>query len=253
MTKELENKVALITGGSSGMGRATALAFARKGAKVVVASRRVKESEETVQLIKEAGSEGIFVQTDVTKAPEVENLVRQTVATYGCLDYAFNNAGTEGVVKPCIEQTEENWDFTIDTNLKGVWLSMKYELLQMLKQGSGAIVNNASLLALRGMKNYAIYCASHHGILGLTKATALEHARDGIRINVVSPGAVETDMMNRIYSDAEVKAAFVEQLHPLGRICLPEEIANTVVWLCSDDASFITGQSISVDGGATAQ
>ncbi len=251
MTQELESKVALITGGSAGIGRATALAFARKGAKVVVASRRVKESEETVRLIKEAGSEGIFVQTDVTKAPEVENLVRQTVATYGRLDYAFNNAGTEGVLGPCIEQTEEEYDFTIDTNIKGVWLSMKYEIPQMLKQGGGAIVNTGSLLGLRGMSNLAIYCASKHGVIGLTKAVALEHARDSIRINVVCPGAVETDMINRLVSDAEGKAAMSEQ-YPLGRIALPEEVANTVVWLCSDGASFITGQSISVDGGATA-
>jgi len=251
MTKELENKVALVTGGSAGIGRATALAFARKGAKVVVASRRAKESEETVRLIKEAGSEGIFVQTDVTKAPEVENLVRQTVATYGRLDYAFNNAGTEGVLKPCIEQTEEEYDITIDTNIKGVWLSMKYEIPEMLKQGGGAIVNTGSLLGLRGMSNLAIYCASKHGVIGLTKAVALEHARDSIRINVVCPGAVETDMINRIVSDAEGKAAMSEQ-YPLGRIALPEEVANTVVWLCSDGASFITGQSISVDGGATA-
>lgn len=251
MAQELENKVALVTGGSAGIGRATALAFARKGAKVVVASRRTKESEETVRLIKEAGSEGIFVQTDVTKAPEVENLVRQTVAAFGRLDYAFNNAGTEGVLKPCIEQTEEEYDLTIDTNIKGVWLSMKYEIPQMLKQGGGAIVNTSSLLGLRGMSNVAIYCASKHGVIGLTKATALEHARDGIRINVVCPGAVETDMINRIFSDAEGKAAMNEQ-YPLGRIALPEEVANTVVWLCSDGASFITGQSISVDGGATA-
>ncbi|MBP0013561.1 MAG: SDR family oxidoreductase [Roseofilum sp. SBFL] len=251
MTQPLENKIALVTGGSSGIGRATALAFAGKGAKVVIGSPQVKEGEETVELIKEAGSEGLFVKTDVTQAAEVESLVTQTVAMYGGLDYAFNNAGTEGVVRLAIEQGEEDWDLIINTNLKGVWLSMKYEIPQMLKQGTGAIVNNSSALGLRGASNLAIYSASKHGIIGLTKSLALEHARDGIRINVVCPGAIETDMVNRIVPNLEDKAAMIEQLYPLGRIGLPEEIANTVVWLCSDEASFITGQSIVVDGGFT--
>jgi len=249
MTKPLENKIALVTGGSSGIGRATALAFAGKGAKVVIGSPQVKEGEETVELIKEAGSEGLFVKTDVTQAAEVESLVTQTVAMYGGLDYAFNNAGTEGVVRLAIEQGEEDWDLIINTNLKGVWLSMKYEIPQMLKQGTGAIVNNSSALGLRGASNLAIYSASKHGIIGLTKSIALEHARDGIRINVVCPGAIETDMVNRIVPNPEDKAAMIEQLYPLGRMGLPEEIANAVVWLCSDEASFITGQSIVIDGG----
>lgn len=251
MTQPLENKVALVTGGSSGIGRATALAFASKGAKVVIGSPQVKEGEETVQLIQEAGSEGLFVKTDVTQAAEVENLVTQTVAMYGCLDYAFNNAGTEGVMGRAIEHREEDWDLIINTNLKGVWLSMKYEIPQMLKQGTGAIVNNSSALGFRGISNLAIYSASKYGIIGLTKSLALEHARDGIRINVACPGAIETDMVNRIVPNPEDKAAMIEQLYPLGRVGLPEEIAKTVVWLCSDEASFITGQSIVVDGGFT--
>lgn len=150
-----------------------------------------------------------------------------------------------------IEHREEDWDLIINTNLKGVWLSMKYEIPQMLKQGTGAIVNNSSALGFRGISNLAIYSASKYGIIGLTKSLALEHARDGIRINVACPGAIETDMVNRIVPNPEDKAAMIEQQYPLGRIGLPEEVANTVVWLCSDEASFITGQAIVIDGGFT--
>lgn len=247
---EFDHKVALVTGGSSGIGRAAALAFAQKGAKVVVASRRVKESEETVALIQAAGGEAIFVQTDVTQAAEVENLIAKTVATYDRLDYAFNNAGIEGAVGPSIEQTEETWDQIIDTNLKGVWLSMKYQIPQMLKQGGGAIVNNASAGGLIGLPNASIYIASKHGVIGLTKTLALEHAKDNIRINTVCPGGIDTDMVTRVFG--ENKAGFRLQ-HPIGRLGKPEEVASAVVWLCADDASFVTGHSLAIDGGYTAQ
>ncbi|OZH55167.1 short-chain dehydrogenase [Hydrocoleum sp. CS-953] len=255
MSNEFEGKVALITGGSSGIGRATAIAFAKKGAKIVIASRREKESEETVAMIKEIGSEAIFVKTDITQATEVENLVNQTINTYNRLDYAFNNAGTEGILGPSIEQTEENWNQVISTNLKGVWLSMKYQIPEMLKNGGGSIVNNASIAGLIGFPNGSIYGASKHGVIGLTKAVALEQATAGIRINSVCPGVIQTDMVDRGFSqddDGEAKAQ-IAAAHPIGRIGKPEEVANAVVWLCSDAASFITGHSLTIDGGYTVQ
>lgn len=248
---EFNNKVALVTGGSSGIGRAAALAFAEKGAKVMIASRRVKESEETLALIQAAGGEATFVQTDITQAVEVENLIAQTVATYGRLDYAFNNAGTGGIVGPSIELTEENWDHTINTNLKGVWLSMKYQIPQMLKQGGGAIVNNSSIAGLIGFTNISIYAASKHGVIGLTKSLALEHAKENIRINAVCPGGIETDMLTHGFGEEgkiQLKAS-----HPIGRLGKSEEIASAVVWLCSDGASFVTGQALAIDGGFTVQ
>ncbi|MBH8563178.1 SDR family oxidoreductase [Nostoc sp. CENA67] len=248
---EFDNKVALVTGGSSGIGRDTALAFAEKGAKVVIASRRVTESKQTVELIQAAGGEAFFVQTDVTKATEVENLINQTVATYGRLDYAFNNAGTEGIYGRSIEQTEETWNHVIDTNLKGVWLSMKYEIPQMLKQGGGAIVNNSSIAGLIGFPNISIYVASKHGVVGLTKALALEHAKENIRVNAVCPAGIDTDMPTRGFGE-QGKASF-GAAHPIGRLGQPKEVASAVVWLCSDGASFITGQSLAIDGGFTVQ
>ncbi len=263
--KEFNDKVALVTGGSSGIGRQTALVFAQKGAKVVIASRRFKESEETVQLIKNSGSEGIFIQTDVTQANEIQYLINQIVDTYGRLDYAFNNAGTEGIIGRAIDQTEDNWNHIIETNLKGVWLSMKYEIPQMIKQGGGAIVNNASVAGLIGIRENAIYCASKHGVVGLTKALALEHATDGLRINAVCPGSVNTDMLKRTLVRQENvdgpqyrsqmlsrKMIFAGE-HPMKRIGQPEEVAKAVVWLCSEDSTFVTGQSLAIDGGFTAQ
>jgi len=248
--KEFEKKVAVITGGSSGIGRATAIAFAEKGAKVVIGDRR--KGEETVKLVQEAGSEAIFVQTDVTEAAEVENLISQAVETYGRIDYAFNNAGTEGIVGPGIEQSESNWNHVIDTNLKGTWLSMKYQIPQMLKQGGGVIVNNSSIAGLIGLSNLSIYSASKHGVIGLTKSLALEHAKANIRINAVCPGLIQTDLADRAFSDEGSKAKMVAA-HPIGRIGMPDEVAKAVVWLCSDAASFITGHSLAIDGGYTVQ
>ncbi len=253
MIKEFEGKIALITGGSSGIGRATAIAFAKKGAKVVIGDRMEKEGQETVAMIKKNGSEAIFFKTDITQATEVKNLVNQTISTYNRLDYAFNNAGTEGILGPSIEESEENWNQVINTNLKGVWLSMKYQIPQMLKNGGGAIVNNASLFGLVGVPNGSIYCASKHGVIGLTKAVALEQATAGIRINSVCPGVIQTDMTDRVFGkddDSEGKVQMAAA-HPIGRIGQPEEVANAVVWLCSDAASFITGHSLTIDGGYT--
>jgi len=250
---EFSGKVALVTGGGSGIGRAAALAFAREGAKVVVAGRRVEEGQETVRLITETGGEATFVQTDVTKATEVEHLVKTTVAKFGSLDYAFNNAGNEGQPSPLVEQTEETWNYTIDGNLKSVWLSLKYEIAQMLKQGGGSIVNVSSTLGHVGMPNMSLYIAAKHGVMGLTKAAALEQAKSGIRVNAVSPGAITTPMPAHAFGSLEAFDQFMTPLHPIGRVGLPEEVAEAVIWLVSERASFVTGQSITIDGGYTAQ
>ena len=251
--KSFHNKVGLITGGSSGIGRATALAFAREGAKVIVASRREDESQETVRLVKEAGSEGLFVKTDVSKEADVKTMVEKTIKVYGRLDFAFNNAGIEQIPTPLAEQTEETFNQITNINVKGVWLSMKYEIPQMLKNGGGAIVNMSSVAGLIGFPGIPLYVASKHAVLGLTRSAALEYAKSGIRINAVCPGAIETDMFERFVKDNEQVRSQVMAMHPIGRSGKPEEIANAVVWLCSDRASFITGQSLALDGGFTAQ
>ena len=249
MTMELEGRVVLITGGTSGIGRETAVHFAKAGAKVVVAGRREQEGQETVELIGAAGSSGFFVKADVSKAAEVEALVQKTVERFGRLDIAFNNAGIEGVWVPIVRQSEEDWDRTIAINLKGVWLCLKYEIQQMLKQGGGgAIVNMASIMGQIGSAGAAAYSASKHGVIGLTKSAALEVAKSRIRINAVCPAVVETDMGKRIFGAPPVHK-FVLGCHPIGRFGRPAEIAEAVVWMCSDRASFMTGQSLALDGG----
>jgi NAD(P)-dependent dehydrogenase (short-subunit alcohol dehydrogenase family) len=249
MTTGLEGKVALVTGGTTGIGRDTAVGFAKAGAKVVVAGRREPEGEETVELIRAAGGESLFVKVDVSKSSEVQSLVQKTVEKFGRLDVAFNNAGIEGVWVPITRQSEEDWDRTIATNLKGVWLCLKYEIQQMLKQrGGGAIVNMASITGLMGSSGAAAYSASKHGVIGLTKSAALETAKSGIRINAVCPAVIETDMADRLFSVPEVHK-FVLGCHPMGRFGKPQEVSEAVVWMCSDKASFMTGQSLVLDGG----
>ncbi len=251
MTGQLDGKVALVTGASSGIGRASAIAFASAGAKVVVASRRLAESEETVRLIKETGGEAIFVKTDVSNAAEVEALVNKTVKTYGRLDCACNNAGIGG--KPGLitdDISEEDWDRLVNVNLKGTWLCLKYEIRAMLKQNSGAIVNVASIAGVVGIANIANYSATKGGVIALTRALAMDYAKEGIRINVVSPGFIETDMLTALSRDA---LAQLKAMHPIGRIGKPEEVAETIVWLCSEATSFITGHNMIIDGGYTAQ
>ncbi len=249
MALGLENKVALVTGGTSGIGRDTALAFAKAGAKVVIAGRREAEGNQTVEMLRAAGGDGVFVKADVSKASDVDTLVQKAVEKFGRLDIAFNNAGTEGVLMPIVKQTEEDWDKTIGTNLKGVWLCLKYEIQQMLKQGGGgAIVNMASIMGQIGSAGTAAYTASKHGVIGLTKTAALETARSRIRINAVCPAVVETQMSERLFA-ARPMDKFVVSRYPVGRFAKPSEIAEAVVWMCSDSASYMTGQSLFLDGG----
>ena len=249
MATELQGKVGLVTGGTSGIGRETAVLFAKAGVKVVVAGRRELEGKETIELVRAAGGDGLFVQADVSKASEVDTLIQKAVERFGRLDLAFNNAGIEGVLTPIIRQSEEDFDRTIGINLKGVWLSLKYEIRQMLKQGGGgAIVNMASITGLVGAVGAAAYSASKHGVIGLTKSAALENAKSGIRINAVCPGFTETPMADRIFRVPAVRK-YVLSCHPIGRLGRPAEIAEAVVWMCSDRASFMTGQSLVLDGG----
>jgi NAD(P)-dependent dehydrogenase (short-subunit alcohol dehydrogenase family) len=249
MTSGLKAKVALVTGGTSGIGQETAVLFAKAGASVAIAGRREREGKETLELVHAAGGEGLFLRTDVSKAADVDNLVQKTVEKFGRLDIAFNNAGIEGTYMPIVRQSEADWDRTIEVNLKGVWLCLKYEIRQMLKQGGGgAIVNMASIMGSIGFIGAAAYTASKHGVIGLTKAAALETARARIRINAVCPAFVETPMLDRICT-APAAHKHLLGCHPIGRFGKPSEVAEAVVWMCSESSSFMTGQSLVLDGG----
>jgi len=252
MNKILQDTVVMVTGGGTGIGHSTALAFAEAGAKVVVADILVQAGEETVQKIKRTGGEAVFVKTDVSKATEVEAAVQKAVDEFGRLDCAFNNAGIDGDLGPIHKQCEENWDRVININMKGVWLCMKYEIQQMLEQGSGAIVNTASISGLTGRGTVA-YSASKHGIVGMTKVAALENAKTGIRVNAVCPAAINTPMVASLMAADPTMKAYLENMQPMGRVGEPEEVSQVVVWLCSDAASFITGHSLPIDGGLVAQ
>lgn len=254
MAGSLQGKVALVTGASSGIGRASALAFSREGAKVVVADVDVEGGENTADDIRGDGGEAVFVRTDVSRPGEVEALVEQAVGTYGRLDCAHNNAGIEGVMgTPTADQAEEDWDRVISINLKGVWLCMKYEIPRLLEAGGGAIVNTASVAGLVGFEGICHYVASKHGVVGLTRTAALEYARQGIRVNAVCPGVIRTPMIERATGgSAEAREQFAG-MEPVGRMGTPEEVAETVVWLCSDAASFVTGVPMPVDGGLVAR
>jgi NAD(P)-dependent dehydrogenase (short-subunit alcohol dehydrogenase family) len=237
-----------------GIGRASALAFARRGAKVVVADVDVPGGEETVRLIRKAGSEAIFVKTDVSNAAEVEALVKMAVATYGKLDYAHNNAAiNKGIGVMTAAYKEEDWDIQVDINLKGIFLCMKFEIPEMLKIGKGtAIVNTSSISGLSGHPADPGYVGSKFGVVGITKSTAMQYARTGIRINCVCPGPIRTSLYDRVVAAIPgVEAATLER-NPMGRIGEPEEVAQAVVWLCSDAASYITGVPLPVDGGLAA-
>jgi len=250
MSDHFESKVVLVTGGNSGIGQSVSLAFAKEGARVVVAARRVSEGNETVAMIERAGGEAHFVQTDVSRAAEVEAMVAACVSKYGGLDYAVNNAGVEGTpFVPAAEYEEQALDQVIEINLKGVWLCMKYQIPEMLKRGSGAIVNMSSVAGLKGGRIGVAYYASKHGVIGLTRAAAIEYAAQGVRINAICPAVVETAMADRAFFHDEDITARVIAMHPLGRVGRPEEVAATAIWLCSEGASFITGHAHPVDGG----
>jgi NAD(P)-dependent dehydrogenase (short-subunit alcohol dehydrogenase family) len=249
------NKVAVVTGATSGIGRATAIAFAREGAKVIVSGRREDDGNATVALIEELDGEAMFIKTDVTNEADVAALVETTLSTYGRLDVAFNNAGVGETTSAWIhEKTVEEFHRVMATNVLGVFLSLKHEILAMLKHGGGAIVNSSSVSGLIGFAGAANYVASKHAVIGLTKTAALEYAERGIRVNAVAPGGTETPLMDRITGGpgTERHRQFTN-FHPIGRMGRPEEIAEAVVWLCSDKASFATGQSLVVDGGWTAR
>lgn len=253
MARLLDGKIALVTGGGSGIGRATALAFAREGAKVLIADVIVDSAKETLEMINEAGGEGMVTKVDVSQSEEVESMVSQLVDTYGRLDCAFNNAGIGGGWGFTAKCTEEEWDRVMSINLKGVWLCMKYEIPQMLQQGGGSIVNTASVAGLVGMLGTPAYVASKHGVVGITKAAAMEYATSGIRINAVCPGIIRTPMIGRRLERKPESEAVYRSMEPMGRLGTPEEIAEAVVWLSSDAASFVTGLPMAVDGGLVAR
>lgn len=247
---KLENRVALVTGAASGIGRASALALAVEGASVIVNDINVPGGQETVALVEQAGGKATLVPADVSHSIEVAALVRRTLAIYGRLDCAVNSAGIGGDMTPTDLREEATWDMIMDINLKGVWLCMKYELAPMLEQKQGAIVNIASAAGLIGFRHASAYAASKHGVVGLTRSAALEYARKNIRVNAVCPGFTETPIladlnaMNPQMVEAAIKSV------PMQRLGTPQEIAQAVVWLCSDDSSFVTGHALSIDGGS---
>jgi len=241
-------KVALVTGGSSGIGRATAIKFGERGAKVVVAARREKEGNETVEMIRKAGGEAMFVRTDVRIASQVENMVQETVKKYGRLDIAFNNAGVGGIMARMIRTSEEIFDEVVDTNFKGVWLSMKYEIPVMLKQGGGVIINNASIAGVATAERLSVYSGSKHAIVAISNAAATEYGRDNIRVVAICPGWIKTRMTEELRAQKDADA-IIQSSVPLKRMGEPEEVAEMVIWLASDAASYVSGGAFIVSGG----
>lgn len=253
MTKALMDRVAIITGAASGIGRAAALAFAREGIKVLASDVDESGGQETVKLISQDRGAAFFFKADVSQAGQVKAMVEKAVTTYGRLDYAFNNAGVEGESASTADCSESNWDKVLGINLKGVWLCMKHEIPHMLRHGKGAIVNNASIAGLVGFTQIPAYCAAKGGVIQLTRAAALEYAATGLRINAVLPGAIQTPMLTRSFgNDPEAEKQFIGQV-PMGRAGTPEEIAAAVLWLCSDAASYVQGHMLVVDGGWVAR
>lgn len=253
MTKRFEGKVVLVTGASSGIGRTTAVAFGREGAKVVVSGRRQESLAQTVALIRAEGAESVAVAGDCSKASDVRRMVDAAVGTYGRLDCACNNAGIEGgkPFVPTAEYSEAIWDEVIAINLTGVFLCLKYEIQQMLAQGGGAIVNMSSVAGLIGTRVGIGYGASKHGVIGATRAAAVEYAAHNIRVNAVCPGVVRTEMTERTFFHDDALGTAMTARHPMGRLGTPEEVAEAVLWLCSDQSSFTTGHALLVDGGLT--
>jgi NAD(P)-dependent dehydrogenase (short-subunit alcohol dehydrogenase family) len=249
----LESKVAIVTGGGSGIGRATSIAFAAEGAAVVVADVVVESGEETVEIIRSAQGQAVFVKTDVTQADDVRAMVDKAVEVFGRLDCAFNNAGITAPRVSVSRCPEDSWDRMIAINLKGVFLCMKYELPAMLRSGGGSIVNTSSVQGLVADDGHPAYAASKHGVLGLTKTAAVQYAKAGIRVNAVCPGIVRTPMTERVFADNPDTKATVLAMQPMERLAMPEEVAQAVIWLCSKEASFITGHPLPIDGGRLAR
>lgn len=250
MAEDMTGKVALVTGAAAGLGRATAEAFARAGASVVVADVTEDGGRETVARIEAAGGTATFVRCDVTDEASVAAMVEAAVSAYGGLDYAYNNAGIEGHQAPTAEMATEEFERVLGVNLLGVFLCMKYEIPRLLERGGGAIVNCSSTAGLRGYANLGPYVASKHAVAGLTKATALEYADQGIRVVSIHPAAIQTEMIDRAMAENPALAAAIATMHPIGRVGQPREIADVVVFLCSEGASFMTGGQVVVDGGA---
>ncbi|MFC2018060.1 glucose 1-dehydrogenase [Chloroflexota bacterium] len=244
----VEGKVALVTGAGSGIGQASALKFAREGAKIVIADISAEGGGETLEMVRKAGGEGIFVKTDVSRKDDVEAMVSKAVETYGRLDCAHNNAGVGGSWGRMADASEENWDRVMSINLKGIWYCMRAEIGQMLKQDGGAIVNTASAGGLMASKFTADYTTSKHGVVGLTRAAAVDYATRSIRVNCVCPGIVATPLSAPLQADPNMAAIFAS-MQPPNRFAQPGEIANAAVWLCSDEASFVNGHALAVDGG----
>ena len=250
-SNNFKGKVAFVTGAASGIGRATAVAFALEGASVVVADISEHGSHETIKVIKEAGGRALAVKCDVSQTEDVKNCLGQAIETFGRLDFAFNNAGVEQKQALIAELAVEEWDRVVDTDMRGVFLCLKHEIPLMLKQGGGAIVNTSSGAGVKGFKAEAAYVAAKHGVVGLTKATALDYAQLNIRINAVAPGNIDTSMIHRFSGGTPEGLQAIISQEPVGRMGRPEEIASAVLWLCSDAASFVTGHTMVVDGGQT--
>lgn len=249
MAGQFDGKVALVTGGNAGIGKSAAMQFAREGASVVIAARRVDAGEETVAEIRDTGGEAVFVRTDVSKTADVRNMVNTAVETYGRLDYAFNNAGIVLDRGRTHEHTVEDWDQTIDINLKGLWLCVKYEVEVMLEQGGGAIVNDASTSGLLGGMNRMAYRVSKAGVNMITKVAAIEYAKQGIRVNCVCPGTIHTAILDRMIAESPGLLERASAAEEMGRVGQPDEVAEAVIWLCSDTSSFVNGHIMPIDGG----